>query len=99
MTPQFNLPLKIEEELAAIYARRNSPFVLSQEGKRLKAEQALFAAKLNGRFNGNINLSYGLNQYSDHFTDAYKKPDYTQGVMIGVQIPIFQWGINRNKLT
>lgn len=99
LTPQFNLPLKIEEELAAIYARRNSPFVLSQEGKRLKAEQALFAAKLNGRFNGNINLSYGLNQYSDHFTDAYKKPDYTQGVMIGVQIPIFQWGINRNKLT
>lgn len=98
LTPQFNLPLKIEEELADIYARRNSPFFLSQEGKRLKAEQALFAAKINSRFNGNINLSYGLNQYSDHFTDAYRKPDYTQGVMIGIQIPIFQWGINRNKL-
>ncbi|MDD3038234.1 TolC family protein [Bacteroides sp.] len=97
-TPQFDLPLKIDEKLAIFYARHNSPFVLSQEEKRLKAEQTLFTAKLNNRFNGNINLSYGLNQYSDHFLDAYRKPDYTQGIMIGVQIPIFQWGINRNKL-
>lgn len=97
-TPQFDLPLKIDEKLAIFYARHNSPFALSQEEKRLKAEQTLFTAKLNNRFNGNLNLSYGLNQYSDHFLDAYRKPDYTQGIMIGVQIPIFQWGINRNKI-
>ncbi len=97
-TPEFDLPLKIDEKLAIFYARHNSPFALTQEEKRLKAEQTLFTAKLNNRFNGNLNLSYGLNQYSDHFLDAYRKPDYTQGVMIGVQIPIFQWGINRNKI-
>lgn len=96
--PQFDLPLKIDEKSAIFYARHNSPFALLQEEKRLKAEQTLFAAKLNNRFNGNINLSYGLNQYADHFADAYRKSDYTQGVMIGIQIPIFQWGINRNKL-
>lgn len=98
LAPQFNLPLKIDEKSAALYARHNSPFVLSQEEKRLKAEQTLFTAKLNNRFNGNINISYGLNQYADHFADAYRKPDYTQGIMIGVQIPVFQWRINRNKL-
>lgn len=98
LTPQFNLPLKIDEKTAFLYARQNSPFVLSQEEKRLKAEQTLFTAKLNNRFNGNFNISYGLNQYADRFTDAYRKPDYTQGIMIGVQIPIFQWGINRNKI-
>lgn len=95
---EFNLPLQIDEKSAIVYARHNSPFALSQEEKRLKAEQTLFTAKLNNRFNGNIKISYGLNQYSDHFLDAYQKPDYTQGVMIGVQIPIFQWGINRNKI-
>lgn len=98
LTPEFNLPLQIDEKSAIVYARHNSPFALSQEEKRLKAEQTLFTAKLNNRFNGNIKISYGLNQYSDHFLDAYQKPDYTQGVMIGVQIPIFQWGINRNKI-
>lgn len=96
--PQVTLPLQIDQALASLYARRNSPFTLSQEEKRLKVEQTLFAAKLNNRFNGNMSISYGLNQYADHFVDAYKRPDYTQGVMIGVQIPIFQWGINRNKL-
>lgn len=98
LTPQFNLPLEIDKKAASLYARQNSPFVLSQEEKKLKAEQALFTAKLNNRFNGNINISYGLNQYADRFIDAYRKPDYTQGIMIGIQIPIFQWGINRNKI-
>ncbi len=98
LAPQFNLPLKIDEKLAVSYARHNCPFSLSQEEKRLRAEQTLFTAKLNNRFNGNVNISYGLNQYADDFRDAYSKPDYAQVVMIGVQIPVFQWGINRNKI-
>lgn len=98
MEPPFNLPLQIDEKQASFYARQNNPFVLSQEKKRLKAEQTLFTAKMDNRFNGNINITYGLNQYADRFIDAYRKPDYTQGIVIGVQIPIFQWGINRNKL-
>lgn len=96
--PDFTLPLTIESEEVARYARKNNPFALSQEAKRLEAEQTLFNAKLSNRFNANINVSYGLNQYAEHFWDAYRKPDYSQGVMISFQIPIFQWGINRNKL-
>ncbi len=96
--PDFTLPLAIESEVVAKYARKNNPFALSQEAKRLEAEQTLFNAKLSNRFNANINVSYGLNQYAERFADAYRKPDYSQGVMIGFQIPIFQWGINRNKL-
>lgn len=96
--PGFSLPLTIDSEVVARYARKNNPFALSQEAQRLEAEQALFNAKLSNRFNANINVSYGLNQYAEHFSDAYRKPDYSQGVMIGFQIPVFQWGINRNKL-
>ena len=96
--PDFALPLTIDSEEVTRYARKNNPFALSQEAKRLEAEQALFSAKLSNRFNANINVSYGLYQYAEHFSDAYRKPDYSQGVMIGFQIPVFQWGINRNKL-
>lgn len=98
VTPDFMLPLTVDYEVVAKYARKNSPFALSQETKRLEAEQTLFNAKLNNRFNASMNISYGMNQYAEHFTDAYRKPDYSQGVMIGFQIPVFQWGINRNKL-
>lgn len=69
-----------------------------QEAKQLEAKQTLFNAKLSNRFNANINVSYGLNQYAEHFSDAYRNPNYSQGVMINFQIPVFQWGINRNKM-
>ncbi len=96
--PDFALPLSIEAETVINYARKNNPFALSQEARRLEAEQTLFNAKLGSRFNANINVSYGLNQYAERFSGAYRKPDYSQGVMVGFQIPVFQWGINRNKL-
>lgn len=60
--PEFSLPLSVDYDIAERYARTNSPFALSQETKRLEAEQVLFNAKLNNRFNGNVSLSYGLNQ-------------------------------------
>lgn len=96
--PDFSLPLAIDYVEAESYIHQNSPFALSQKSKKLEAEQVLFTAKLSNRFNGNLNLSYGLNQYASRFSDAYRKPDYSQAVMIGFQIPIFQWGIGRNKI-
>lgn len=96
--PNFSLPLEIDFNTVNKYARRNSPFTLAQEIKRLEAEQTLFNAKLNNRFNGNIIISYGLNQYANRFLDAYNQPSHSQGITIGFQIPIFQWGINRNKI-
>lgn len=96
--PEFSLPLSVDYDRAERYTRKNSPFALTLETKRLEAEQALFNARLSNRFNGNVNLSYGLNQYADRFSDAYRKPDYSQGVTLGFQIPIFQWGIGRNKI-
>lgn len=98
ITPEFSLPLSVDYDIAEKYAQKNSPFALSQETKRMEAEQALFNAKLSNRFNGSVNLNYGLNQYADRFSDAYRSPDYSQGVAIGFQIPIFQWGISRNKI-
>lgn len=97
-TPDFMLPLEVDYNIVNKYARKNNPFTLTQETKRLEAEQTLFNVKLNNRFNGNIIISYGLNQYANRFSDAYSKPGYSQGITIGFQIPIFQWGINRNKL-
>lgn len=96
--PHFNLPAFIDTEVVASYVKKNNPFFMEQEIKRLESEKNLFTTKLNNRFNGNISLNYGINQYAETFIEAYQHGNTRQSVMIGFQIPIFQWGINKNKV-
>ena len=52
VVPDFSLPLTIDYEAVVKYAQKNNPFALSQEARRLEAEQTLYSAKLANRFNG-----------------------------------------------
>lgn len=53
---------------------------------------------MKNRFNGNISLNYGINQYAETLADAYRHGNTRQSVIIEFQIPIFQWGINKNNI-
>ena len=77
--------------------RRNNPTALTQELQLLQADAAWYEADLATRFNGTVSLHYGLNQYAEHLADAYRRPINSQSVSVSLQIPVFQWGINRNK--
>ncbi len=95
--PALELPDILDASLVKYWVCQNNPTLLEQEQKKLEAERLLFTAKLETHFNGNISLNYGLNQYADHFADAYRHANTQQSFTIGFQIPIWQWGINRNK--
>lgn len=97
-TPDFDLPLRIDETQVFHYVEKNNPQALETEEKQLAAEKELLSGKLANRFNGNISLNYGINQYAETFIDAYKRPNVRQSATISFQFPIFQWGINRNKI-
>ena len=43
-------------------------------------------------------MNYGVNKYAETFIDAYRNVNMRQSVVVGFQIPVFQWGINRNRL-
>ncbi|HHV84569.1 MAG TPA: TolC family protein [Petrimonas sp.] len=96
--PFFELPLSIDAHLVTTYVKKNNPFFKQQEIQRLEAEKSLFSAKLSNRLNGTINLNYGINQYAETFMDAYRHGNQRQSLNIGFQIPVFQWGINKNKM-
>lgn len=96
-TPTLELPDILDVSLIKYWVCQNNPSLLEQEQKKLEAERLLFTAKQETQFNGNISLNYGLNQYADHFADAYRHANTQQSFIIGFQIPIWQWGINRNK--
>jgi len=58
----------------------------------------LFSAKLSNRLNGTINLNYGINQYAETFIDAYRYGNQRQSLIVGFQMPVFQWGVNKNRI-
>lgn len=93
-----NFPTYIDEKTVLNLVNKNNPEYQSLEMERLNAEYALHLAKVNNRFNANISLNYGLNQYAQTFKKAYRQPDQRQAVSVTFSIPVFQWGINRNKL-
>lgn len=93
-----NFPIRIEEANALELISKNNPTYLNQELSRLNAEYTLYQKKLNNSINANISLCYGLNQYAKTLREAYRHPDQRQSVSITLSIPMFQWGINRNKV-
>lgn len=96
--PEFDVPIAIDTHSVLFYVRRNNPFSKQQEIQTLDAERSLFSAKLGNRFNGNVSLNYGVNQYADNFMDAYRNGNTRQSIVVGFQIPVFQWGINKNRI-
>jgi len=91
-------PRHLDEGDVLDMVNRNNPEYQKLEIERVSAEYALHQVRVNNRFNANISLNYGLNQYANILADAYRHPDQRQAVSVTFSVPVFQWGINRNKL-
>lgn len=96
--PEFDVPFTIEASTAMFYVEQNNPFLKQQEIQTFETESNLFSAKLSNRFNGSISLNYGVNQYAETFAEAYRNGNTRQSVIVGFQIPVFQWGVNKNRI-
>lgn len=81
------------------YIKKNNPFYHRQIIQKLQAEQTLHQAKLSNSWNAHIRVDYGLNQYASTLSEAYRKQNVRQSIGIGLQIPIFQWGVRKNKIS
>lgn len=92
----FPCVMKYEEVLE--WATINNPICRRISLQNVNAAYSLYASKISNRFNANISLTYGLNQYSNSFSHAYKHPNQQQAVSLTLTIPVLQWGINRRKL-
>jgi outer membrane protein TolC len=92
-----NFPHLIDSGVVMQHVRRNNPELQNMEIEKLQAKYTLYNAKLKNKFNADISLSYGLNQYAQTFRQAYTNPDRQQAISISLSVPVFQWGINRNE--
>lgn len=96
--PEFDVPFLIDAGTVMYYVKQNNPFSKQQDIQALETERNLYSAKLSNRINGNISLNYGVNKYAETFIDAYRNVNTRQSVVVEFKIPVFQWGINRNRL-
>lgn len=96
-TPEFTLPLQMNPENVKYYIMKNNPELLSRDIQKLEAQKGLYSSEINNRFNANINLSYGMNQYARTLDKVYSNPSIQQSVSIGFSVPFSLWGINRNN--
>lgn len=91
------LPMQMDYSVVLAAVSQNNPQYLATELHRKEAEYNRDKTLADLRFNGNVSLSYGLDQYGETFQDVYRHPNQRQSISITLSFPVFQWGINHNK--
>jgi outer membrane protein TolC len=89
--------LQIEYNQAMDLAEKNNPELLDYKQQQLEAAMNLEQIKRENRFNASLNASYGFNQQNSVLIKSYQNPLDQQKVMIGLSIPILDWGQNKGK--
>ncbi len=96
--PELISDLQINIDEATRYANTNNPDVLSLNLRKVEALRDLDQAIKDNRFDLSITASYGLNQQSNTFRDAYGNLLDQQMVSVNFNIPILDWGERRGKI-
>ena len=90
--PQFN----INDSLALAKAKKNNPGWLWYKLRRIDANKDVARAK-KSRFKAHLNLSFGMNERADKFTNVYEDPVNQQQVELSMNIPIVDWGLSEKR--
>jgi outer membrane protein TolC len=79
-------------------ALENSSKALAFQRRIIEAESNLNRSKLEGRFDATIYASYGLSATGEKLYNAYHNPTDQQQIRLGLNIPIYDWGVARGKI-
>ena len=81
---------------AITQASRNNPNYLSMQLKELEAQRDAEQLKRKKGLNASIDASIGLNQVSERFDHAFRRPLVQNQVMVNLTVPISDHGKQRN---
>jgi outer membrane protein len=70
-----------KNDLLETYFKMRSTEIASDRERRKKGTSSI-----------SVNMSYGLNKSGNEFSKVYQHPNQRQGLNIGVNIPIYDWG-------
>ncbi len=84
-------------DIAIREALDNNPEVMQFERQLIEADRDVARARSERGFNADLFAVYGLTSSSPEFTDAYRDPQVSQRLRIGLEIPIMDWGLGRGR--
>ena len=96
IVPSILPHLSVTLDDAIAQAEQHNPNYLSMELKELEARRDAEELKHKKGLNASIDASIGLNQVSDHFELAYRKPLVQNQVTVSLTVPISDHGKKRN---
>ncbi|MDP2422997.1 MAG: TolC family protein [Bacteroidales bacterium] len=96
--PSPTLQLRVDPNTAITHALSFRSDALSFERRLIEAESSVGKARSDGRFNANLYAVYGLTQSAAELKNAYLNPQDQQRLIVGVQVPILDWGLGRGKI-
>ncbi|MFW5656345.1 MAG: TolC family protein [Bacteroidota bacterium] len=89
------MEITLEKVMAA--ALENNPEILQMERHLLEARQNVAQSKAEKGINADIFTSYGLTQSGNDLAAAYTDPLDQQGLQVGIELPILDWGLGRGQ--
>jgi outer membrane protein TolC len=89
---------RINADKAIAEAKKNSAASLEFEERILSAQSNLNFRKMNGRFDADLFLEYGLTQSAELIEDAYRNPLDQQQLSLGINVPLLDWGVARGQI-
>jgi outer membrane protein len=83
---------------AVNYAKMNSSTALTFDRRLIEADREVNRAQTTDRFSANLFAQYGLTQSAANFADVYVSPQDQQQVVLGLTIPILDWGLAKGRI-
>ena len=87
--------IEVDPDLAVREALRNSSTIEQSNLDEVLAKREINAAKLNSGVNASVSATVGFNQTASQFGAAYASPLGRQSLIVGLNMPMIQWGAGR----
>lgn len=97
-TPDVIPTVDADPEVAVREALRNSSSIEQNNLDETNAQRGITTAKLNNRFSASVSASVGFNSTAPAFGQAYSNTLGRQTAVIGVNMPMIQWGAGRSQV-
>ena len=89
---------EVNPSLAVEKALNNNPEILDQRQRMLEQDRRVNLAKSENGVSGDLFALYGLNQNATSLGEVYNDPLDRQRFMLGLDIPILDWGRRKGQL-
>lgn len=88
----------VSTSVALAEAKKNTVASLEFQERMISAESKVQQARMDGRFDADLYVEYGLGQNSDDISKVYQDPSETQRVNLGITMPLLDWGKARGQI-